>query len=437
MAILASMLRLLCIALTLLMVSACQPSSPVNTAPTVQAFPSLTPGRMIHGHLPTVSALMLDGGIGANPATAVALANLPTATPDYAACPALSASAQLSPLPTSPQEMAAEIVRYLSAGGDPLTLEDTLDQHWGLTSAQNSIRLNTNLKGDGNRDVLITYGNTLLILGCANGYYHSLYQYIGQGETPHLIYTDDMNADTRPDVFFASPSCANEESCTYTAQLITWEPSQGRFVNLISGTMTSPNLPEIADIDNDFILEIVLRQTNNGTADTGPLRTGVTIYDWNGSGYVQSITQLDPPRFRVQIVHQADRNLQRLEAHAAIELYNRAISDTSLRNWYQDDAAILGNYISFRLLTAHAFLESGSLLNTYQNIQSAHPDINTAPVYTVLSMIFWDTLQTTDNLNSACLAVHQAITERPEALDLINRYGQNSPTYSAVDLCPL
>lgn len=436
MAILASMLRLLCSVLILLMVTACQPSSPVNTAPTVQAFPSLTPGRMIHGRLPTVSALTLDGGIGANPATAVALANLPTATPDYAMCPVLNATAQLGPLPNSPQESATEIIRYLSAGGDPLTLESTLKSAWGLDDSQASVRLNTDLKGDGNRDIVLTYQNMLLILSCANGYYHNLYQHIGTGQTPEIIHMADMNADTRPDLFFASPDC-DGENCIYSAQLLTWEPAQGRFINLISGTMTSPNLPEIADMDNDFILEIILRQNSNGTAETGPLRTGITIYDWNGSGYVQSITQLDPPRFRVQIVHQADRNLQRLEARAAVELYNRAVSDTSLRNWYNDDAAVLGDYIRFRLLTAHAFLESDSLLNTYQNIQSSYPDINTAPVYTVLAMIFWDTLQTTDNLNSACIAVHQAIAERPEALGLINRYGQNSPTYSAVDLCPL
>ena len=62
---------------------------------------------------------------------------------------------------------------------------------------------------------------------------------------------------------------------------------------------------------DDQIAEIVLQFTNAGNATTGPLRTGMTIYDWNGAAYVQSITQLDPPRFRIQVIHEADRLLNR------------------------------------------------------------------------------------------------------------------------------
>jgi hypothetical protein len=53
-----------------------------------------------------------------------------------------------------------------------------------------------------------------------------------------------------------------------------------------------------------------------------------------------------------------------------------------------------------------------------------------------MSIAFWDALQVTNNLHSACLEVQDIIRARPEALSLLNRYGSRSPTYTADELCP-
>jgi hypothetical protein len=49
---------------------------------------------------------------------------------------------------------------------------------------------------------------------------------------------------------------------------------------------------------------------------------------------------------------------------------------------------------------------------------------------------FWNALQVTHNLHSACVEVQAIINAWPEAVGLLNRYGSRSPVYNASDLCP-
>jgi hypothetical protein len=280
-------------------------------------------------------------------------------------------------------------------------------------------------------------GSTLLLaLACANGHYTVLHEAITSGPA-QIIHAGDINLDTRPDLLYAAEQCeADGESCTYRAQLLSWDADTGSFITLLASPITGPTAPALADVDGDGIQEIAVRLTSPGTAATGPLRTGVTVYDWDGAGYTLSITQLDPPRFRVQVIHEADRSLLRQELDQAIAQYTLALTDTGLRNWYNDDEAVLKSYALFRLLTAYAYTEDALLLPTYQELARLFPDPATAPIYALLGEAFWQAFQTSNNLRSACAAVADIITARPEALDLLNRYGSRSPVYTANDLCP-
>jgi hypothetical protein len=58
------------------------------------------------------------------------------------------------------------------------------------------------------------------------------------------------------------------------------------------------------------------------------------------------------------------------------------------------------------------------------------------PVYAEMAYAFWQALEETQNLNSGCLAVQEVMERRPEALNLLNRYGSRNPTYVTTDLCP-
>lgn len=434
------MRRIICLCITILL-AACQPTpAPVSQAPTVIPFPTMTPGDLVRGALPTVVALSLDGSnLVANPATAVALANRPTATPDYAACPP-PASPTLSSAPANGREMADEVARFLSAGGSAAALESGLRDDWGVLGAAGVVRAEFDLNGGGTPDVVVTYtipgaGGALLVLGCAAGRYIPFYS-AETGSTPQIIHIGEMNANGTPEILFSSEECLTAGDCSFRTQLITWQPDEGRFASLLSGAILSQNLPEIGDFDNDGVIEIIIRMTSTGTAATGPLRTGVMIYDWNGVNYVRSITQLDPPRFRIQVIREADRHLANNNVSEAISLYELALRDEDLRNWFNDDADVLRSYTLYRLLTAYAFTEHDNLLPAFQSIQQTYPDPLNAPVYALMSSTFWNALQVTGNLRSACIEAQSLARSRPEAIDLLTRYGGQGPVYTPESLCP-
>jgi hypothetical protein len=377
----------------------------------------------------------LDGSNLANPATAIAIMSQPTAAPDYAACPA-PASPDVPPRPPTTQESAAAILAYLNAGGQP----NLLASAWGLSS--DSFRTDVDFTGEGVPDTVISLqaedGGQMLVFGCENGLVVSLFGAAAADTAPQIIAIGDMNADARPDVLFTAQICSPDapRDCTYRTDLRTFSPSEGRFIGLLSSTLTSLEPPAIRDVDDDRVQEIVVRLTDRGTAATGPLRTGINIYDWNGRFYVLSIIQLDPPAFRIQYVHEADRAFARQQFNQAASLYERAVTDPALRFWLNDEPTWLSAYVNYRLVLAFAYTEDQRLLPTFQAATAAYPDPNNAPVYVTMTNTFWNTLQVTNNLNSACQEVQAIIAARPEAVSLLNRYGSRSPVYAAQELCP-
>ncbi|MBC7814841.1 MAG: hypothetical protein H7175_27030 [Burkholderiales bacterium] len=125
-----------------------------------------------------------------------------------------------------------------------------------------------------------------------------------------------------------------------------------------------------------------------------------------------------------------------LDIATSIPLYDVALNDGELREWTDGDDETLGLYIQFKLMLAYAYLEDERFLTTYQTIVAAFPDPATRPVYAALADTFWNAMQVTNNLHSACLEVRDIIEQRPEALGRLNSYGSRSPLYTAENLCP-
>ncbi|MBI5668824.1 MAG: hypothetical protein HZC41_12530 [Chloroflexi bacterium] len=435
----------LCAILWLLLaaLAACGPVAPAaDLAPTVLPFPTMTPGRLIRGLLPTVVAPSSNGSSQlANPATAVARASLPTPTPDYAACPAPANP----PTPSSyftGQDIAPGMIEFVSDGGSVAALTALLQDEWAVLGERGQVRNDVDFIGAGAPQLVLVYdspdgGGTLLILGCANGRYTPLYQ-ATTGAMPEIIAEGDMTYDGRPEMLYSHRQCSadNPDDCAYRTLLLAWSADEGRFVNLLNTTINSLEPPTVSDIDNDRVVEIVVRLTDTGSAATGPLRTGVNIYDWNGQYYALSIVQLDPPRFLIQLVHEADRAFQRSAIETSIALLEQALNDPVPRYWLDDEPTFLKSYILYRLLLLYAYTEQeDKALQTLQLSLNTFPPPD-SPVYAALIDAFWNGFQTTNNLHSACQQVQAIISARPEALGLLNRYGSRSPVYTARDLCP-
>lgn len=419
--------------------AACQPSAIAPTTPTAIPFPTVTHGYTLHGLLSTQQGAL--SSVVSNPATVEAIANLPTATPNTGSCPTLSPDIELISLPDTTDGISNEIVRFLSAGGSAVALEEALREDWGVLGEGGFIRSDFDFTGDGTPEVIIGFvvpltGGALLIAGCQEGRYQLHYESVSNQEVPpELILLGDANHDGLHDIVFAHQKCDDRGECVYQTNLITWQSDLWRFVGLLGDNIESDLLPEMTDVDDDEVSEIVVRMERFGSLATGPLRTGVNIYDWNGTLYVLSIIQLDPPRYRIQFIHAADRQFAAGNVSEAISLYQRILSDESLRTWLDDEIPILDSYTLFRMLVARTFSGDSQSEEVIQYILENYPDPEQTPVYVEMSRIFWDTFQVSNDLTSACRAVQDMIDDRPEAVNLMNRYGSRNPTYTAEAFC--
>lgn len=427
----------------ILLLAACAPTEDdVPREPTAIPFPTMTPGVSVQGRVPLAG---MDAGV--SPATAVAIANQPTPMPDQSACPTRDGDNRLSDaLPDTNTAIISEIVRFLSAGGEPSILRETLRDEWEVLGETGSVRDNADLTGEGQPDIILSYsapdeGGTLVVMGCVDRRYEVLYSADSDQITPpEVVLLGDMNRDERADLLFTTRRCdsALSETCSTQTQLVTYTPTAGRFLSLLGTLIIAENAAQPLDIDNDEVNELVLLVDNEGTQTTGPLRTGTNIYDWDGETYVLSIVQPDPPAYRIQIVHEADRQLIDQDVQTAITLYQQALSNDDLRNWFDDEEDTLTSYILYRLLTAQAFAASPQITSVYQSIVQTFPSPEQNTTFLEMAQVFWDVFNTSGgNPGVACTAVREYVAQNPAPLNFMNRYGTRSPVYSAQELCPL
>jgi hypothetical protein len=430
---------------TLLFLAACQPTVDAPRE-VITPFPTMTPGRVISGEL------LIDSGEGLAPATAVAISRQPTETPDFAGCPPLTDEVPFEDTPpVNEQIIVEEITRYLTSGGNINVLEETLREEWAIIGEGGIFRNDIDLTGEGTPEVIISYTvpqatGALLVAGCAAGTYQALLQ--ADSDTPvppSIIQLGDVNRNQTNELVFAAQQCERNgegqiidfENCGVRTQLVTWQPERNRFVNLLPDDVLSINPPTVSDVDNDEVSEVVVQLESSGTSATGPLRTGVNVYDWDGGSYLLSIVQLEPPRYRIQIVHEGDRLFSRREWANAIPLYRQALQeDNGLRYWFDDEVEILRSYALYRLAVTQIAAADPTLAETQLQFSTLYPDPLTAPVYIQMAQAFIADFTQNADVRSACEQVRAIIQSRPEALDQLNRYGTRSPRYTAQDLCP-
>ncbi len=431
-----------------LLLTACQPQS-AQVAPTFPPFPTMTPGQALVGVLPLDSVRpQIESGDLSNPATAAALANRPTPTPNLSRCPLVTGGGTLAPKPTNPDEAHRAIADYLQAGGTLTGLQRALRNEWNAIPTSGYWREEVDLTGEGTPELVIGYTappkvGALLVLGCYEGVYQIRYTLLDETspDPPTLIWLGDMNNAPPAELVVARPLCVVAESCDYETFVLAWDSARGRFINLLDSALVTLKPPQVRDIDGDDVAEIVVELKERGTAATGPLRTGVNIYDWNGSQYTLSIVQLDPPRYLVQVVHEGDKLFSQLEMERAVAAYTLALSgELDLRYWFNDEPNTLVPYTLYRTMLALAYLGDVRFGDVLLEIQQRFPIADTPaediPTFALMAYRFAAALQAVQDLHAACVETLKVLEERPNALTLLNRYGRRSPTYAPLDLCP-
>ena len=431
--------------IVLLMITACQPTSPASP-PTEIPFPTMTVGQRISGDLSTPNA---RSGILPNQAGDAnsVLVNRTTPTPDTSRCPFPDDNAELGDFPSSRVNAINTITQFLNDGGTVQRLQQEILTEWDAFGETGYIET-IDLTGEGTVEIVLGYiapgdVGTMLIFGCQAGQYLQLFEMISDGTAPPAIITlGDINNNSPNEVVITRRVCTDPEACDLQTQIIAWEFRLGRFVNLLTDTVLTINTPELRDIDNDQVDELVISLDSTGTAATGPLRQGTNIYDWNGQLYVLSRIQLQAPTYRIQVIHEGDRLFSQQRMTGAIAAYELALEDNDLRFWFNDGPINTISYAQYRLILAYAFLgDSGGIITTLDEMNSTFTlaegeTIEDLPVYVQMANAFVEALSQVGDLHESCLAVQAIIEERDEALGFINRYGRRSPTYTALALCP-
>lgn len=445
-AILSPMRRYsLLLALCLLWLSAaCQPAPPPRLV--ITPFPTITPGIDVAGVLPPPGLRPDTAGSLSNPATAIAQANQPTPTPDRRDCPALAQPDWSEDVPADLDALSILVVAFLNAGGDPEEIRTGLVA-WEALGETGEVRTATDLTGEGQPEIVLSVGlagnnGALFILGCVEGRYTELYRLLADNaEPPTIIWLGDVNNQPPNEAVVARRACTSAGACEYETQILQWNASRGRFVNLLDEIVLTLEVPALEDIDDDDVAELVIRLRSRGNTATGPLRTGLNIYDWNGQVYTLSIIQLDSPQYVIQYIHQGDRAFSQLNFVEAAQLYRLALDTEGLRYWFNDGPTTETSYALYRLILAYAVESDPRLpeiilrLNTAFEVTDEAPLANQPP-YVEMAYVFLNTLGETQDLHLACTATLAVVDARGEALALLNRYGSRSPRYSRLDLCP-
>ncbi len=440
------------LALGLAILTGCNGIMPAVEEATPTPSPTVTPGGMILMWLPTEPPPPTPTPTPLAATPAYLLTALPPDTGNLVACP--QPDNPFPPeTPVSYGQYATTINNFLSAGGSLAALAALL-RGWGAVGEDFGLVTDSyDLTGDGVYDVVAIIADPfnagvapipgqLLVFGCHQDDYRLLYTSdYGPGfGMPSILYVGDMNADVTPELVLFQQRCQGG-SCVQTAQVLTWSAPNDGFIALNVDTVGAPDGRfAIQDLDGDGVLELMI--TGGGIStdiSAGPPRSSTTIWDWNGLNYVRAVTQLDPPLYRIHVIHDADRALERGDAGEAIRLYREALDNPRLGTWQvPNEAAMLRGYAHYRLIVAYAYLENdAAALETHTALLAENPPGTPGYGYAALGDAFWRAFQSSGhNMHTGCLAAAEAAATYPQTVLFLNSYGPANRTYQIPDLCP-
>jgi hypothetical protein len=418
---------------------------PTDLAAT-QAATLVQTGQMIG---PVATATAIQAQIIAATQTAAAPTPQPAFQPTDCPAPrALAAPAQPGDFSQYPATMSV----FLSNGGAPAVLEGVLREWGAITEQGGVVQADTDLTGDKLPEILINIFNPqtynpeailnagqLFILGCDNGAYRLLYASPNNPglALPLLHRVGDMNADVKAEVVYDRQTCTNG-LCSREGSILSWNPVLGTFQTLNSQTIIALNgRLGVVDIDSDGILELTATSNPPPSAQSGPTRSVIDVWDWTGQNYVPALRTPDEARYRVHRLQDADADFFAGNYRSAIRGYFEVRDEANLLPWtVPDELARLRAFAAYRIVLSYARNNderSDALLAT---LLAENPEGTPGAVYAQMGEVFLRTWREGAGLNGACQNALAIAASRPEALSFLNSYGTANRSYTLVELCP-
>lgn len=393
--------------------------------------------------------------------------------------PNLALPAELTQNSIDRSGFSDDVLSFLNQGGSPEILVQAINIYFPFDD-----RLD--YTNDGQQE-LILYDREMIILGC-NPDGSATYKILGVFSdykgwwNPKILGTEDINKNGFPEIVLISIAYGGLS----TALSLTISEWDGQSIQSV--VVSTPAYPyrsiadirggsiifeigsvELQDLDGNGTREIIVHSGISGHPDLlshGPWRGGTDTFTWNGEAFVLLRSEIDPPVYRFQAVHDADQAILLGEYDKALRLYQEAIFSDKLRGWspehsqQQFDIAAtwydgnptptpypaspeeyyhLAAYARFRILVLHAL--RGNLVEAqtvYDTLQSKFPQGQPGHESALLAQYFWQAFQATQDVGQAC---NQSLASMGDQTDeiiywLSGFHGMQSPTYKPVDLCP-
>lgn len=377
-------------------------------------------------------------GPGFLPLTAMAQVTPPPAP--RIACP-IPAGQVSPPAVESPAQFGRALLSYLNAGGQATQLTESTP---GLTLSR------PDLDGDGYVDLafsLLSGGGQLqpegavFVYRCRQERFELVYTDLSTPErgAPQVEQVADATLDGADDLLVTQEACG-AHTCFVHVQLLSW--TDGTLVNRFEGATDDLPGPTVElETSTGAPANIIVTGSGYNSVGAGPYRRLERTWSWDPvSGFFRPSSERElPSDYRIHLVHDADQAAADGHLSLALELFQAAATDPSLRPWVEAsvEQPTLAGYARFRQMAISlrqgAEGQAGDYLQALRDEAAGDP----AAAYVGLAEAFWAVYGQTGSVDQACReAQAYAASHQATILDPLY-YGYANPTYGPADICPL
>jgi hypothetical protein len=256
-------------------------------------------------------------------------------------------------------------------------------------------------------------------------------------EPPALLEAADLTGDLVPEMVVVHARCGAH---TCFARYDVLQLDGGVWVDRFDGPTDDLPTPEWR-VHRDGLqgpAEIEVVAGGIGSVGAGPVRLHSRTWRWEEGrpGFVPSSEWVEPPRYRLHLIHDADDAFARGEMAVALERYARAVTDESLLDWPTPEAgkqALIG-YAAFRRVLAFLALGDSVAAEAEYEAHLASAD-GAAAAFEPLARVLLQSVPE-PGLAEGCAAVIEMARANPqEFLDPLSQ-GYANRTYMPADICP-
>jgi hypothetical protein len=353
-------------------------------------------------------------------------------------------------LPSRPDNLfggANLLVAYLAGGADTAACLPALAVEWGLDRGTHLDCVETDLDGDGAAEFVLRvtddggaatpgdiwfYGSDdqgRRLLGSARSFGSAVLSGV------LIVAAEDLTGDGLAEVVISSESCG-VASCSTNFLILS--AHRGTIENLAPQdiALEGSETPEVTDVTDDGLLDLVLRGGVVSSAGAGPPRPLVRSVYWAGLRFFV-VDTAQSARYLIHAIADADTTYAGADYAAASAQYLAIASNSTLSDWKLDTGTGLGRnelaaYARFRAGLASQRL--GAIEDSLTLFESAYDDHPTA-LMGVAAAVYLDQLQNGTTPAAACAVTEQYLSTRAAEFARIWDYGYANPEHSITGIC--